>query len=186
MAHRQHARRSTLVLALFAVLSMLTACVTTPAEPEDVTWELIAKGEIAALDDNTGVFISGHFTRYGGEIESENIIDYKYAYVLANGGVRQRMVSDLWNELSPNWEYPGSHVVTIHQNVDTEEETPRIEVHRCTPPEATQPLERMACVMPDGGYMGDVSLRVDIFVPPGAVVDTDSLSGPTEQEEEAS
>lgn len=187
MTARITTSRTLTTLVLTLMITVLAGC-TSPADPDDITWELVAEGDIVALDDSTGVYVQGYLYRGTGEIESKGVIDYKYAYLLEDGGIRQGLITELWGKLT-TYDYPGSSVVTIYQDVEpdvspsTADGQPsaasRIEVFRCHPPKGAY------CVMPDGSAMSGADLRVDMHVPSGAVVDTTSLE-PGEEGEPAS
>lgn len=165
METRPSILRRTAVTSAAAALA-LTASGCATADPEDVEWEKVKTQGIVAIDDSTGVYVTGGLFK----TESEQKIDYKFARAVEGGGLRQSMVSDLFESAPRGYNYPGASVVTIHQDVDGPEEKPRIEIYECTPPGWKQ------CAMPDGSDMGDNSLRVDIHVPKGAVVEPDALT----------
>lgn len=166
---------------LLMPLLALTAC-TENAAPDEVDWEVVSTTEIVAIDDSSGIYVSGSMFN----TDSESVIDYKYAHELSSGGVRQAMISDLWETAAPgDWEYPGAKAVTIHQDIDEDStDKARIEVLKCSPPEPeseeSDPLKFFApgiqCTMPDGTPMGSTKHRIDIHVPKGSVVDADSLA----------
>lgn len=179
-------------LLMVAPLLALTAC-TVDADPEDVDWEVVSSTDIVAIDDNTGAYISG--SMFG--IDSKTVIDYKYAKELSSGGVRQAMVSDLWkSDAEHGFEYPGAKAVTIYQDIDENNaDKARIEVLKCDPPDAPDDSEEgeispltpfttpiVECTMPDGSPMGSRQHRIDIHVPEGSVVDTESLERDSDRE----
>lgn len=169
-------RRTVAVAAALTAFATLTGCVSN-ADPSDVEWTLVAEGDIVSLGDNTSVYIEGHFGYLGGgHIESKQIIDYKYARVLNNGGFRQDLVSSTYERLVDYDDYPGSEIVTIFQDAESDGEGARIEIYRCSSDIG------FACVMPDGQPMGASRHRIDIHVPPGSVIEPfgDNEGGDTE------
>ena len=181
MIHR-NVRRKIAAMLLFIPLFALTGCVDE-AEPDEVEWKAIETIEIVEIDDQAGIYISG--TRYS--TESEPVIDYKYAYELPSGGVRQAMVSDLW-ESHDSYDYPGSDAVTIYHDIDEDAgDKARIEVLMCTPTSSgDEPLDQfftVNCVMPDGTKMGGSQHRIDIHVPKGSIADADSQTPKSNSDE---
>lgn len=181
MSRKNRLARTAAALLLCVPLLALAAC-SEDAQPDKVEWEVVSATDIVAIDDNTGVYVSGSMH----SINSESVIDYKYAYELSSGGVRQAMVNDLWTD-NAEWDYPGAEAVTIYQDINKDStDKARIEVLKCDPP---APEEKdsifkegsvfgpaLNCVMPDGTSMGSTKHRIDIHVPKGSVVDSESLT----------
>lgn len=182
-----------------ALVLSLTGCSTTIA-PEDVAWQKVAVGDIVAVDSTTGVYINGYMRLTagtgGGRIDSEGVIDYRYARVLADGGIREDLVSTTYERFTSN-SYPGSRVVTIYQDAQPDGSDARIEIYKCALPEDLQAENEEArktqgpyfsdkhtlpstCVTPAGDSLKYTELRVDVHVPPGAVVET--FEGTSEEE----
>ncbi|MCI4659653.1 hypothetical protein [Cryobacterium zhongshanensis] len=168
-----------------ALLVLLTGC-TASAQPDEIAWELTLENPIVAIDDVSGVYVQGRMATFGGgSVDSKGVIDYTYAYRTTDGGIRQGLISNLYEKLGFATEYPGSKVVTIYQDVTKDNGVPRLEIYHCSPkpPSDTDPLGDVlfdifslkTCVLPDGSNMGTSTYRVDLHVPAGAVVNTDSL-----------
>lgn len=169
-ARRPRWRKASTVITAAALTVALSGCGT--ADPEDVEWTKVESQPIVAIDDSTGVYVTGSFSFFGGgDVESEAKIDYKYARKVKGGGLRQNMVSDLYASVYKHANYPGAKVVTIYQDVDSQRETARIEVYECGVDEGAFD----DCAMPDGTPMGSQRYRVDIHVPKGSVVEADSV-----------
>lgn len=187
MAKRNSLLHKAATLLLLAPMFALTAC-SEYAPPGEIEWEVVATAEIVAIDGSTGTYLSGS-TR---NIESKTLIDYKYAYRLNSGGVRQAMVSTFWED-NADWDYPGSEAVTIHQDIDKDRpDKARIEVLRCNPPEKEVDEDdiltpvfgtHVKCTMPDGTPMASTEHRIDIHVPKGSIVDAKSLEPEAGHEE---
>lgn len=181
MSRKNRLARTAAALLLCVPLLALAAC-SEDAQPDKVEWEVVSATDIVAIDDSSDVYISGSMFN----VNSETIIDYKYARELSSGGVRQAMISDLWAD-NAEWDYPGAEAVTIYQDIDKDStDKARIEVLKCDPP---APEEKdsifkegsvfgpaVKCVMPDGTSMGSTKHRIDIHVPKGSVVNADSLA----------
>lgn len=163
-------RRATAMVGAALLAATLGGCAA--ADPDDIEWEKVRTQGIVAIDDSTGIYVTGGF--FTG-VDSEQKIDYKFARTVDGGGLRQSMVSDLYEDVPLAHDYPGAEVVTIHHDIDGTDEKPRIEVYECTPNS-----EFKDCAMPDGSDMHG-RFRVDIHVPKGAVVEADSLDAPTDK-----
>lgn len=170
---RSHRQARTRVAALAASLAIVTSCGT--ADPDAYTWTLVSQEPIIAMDATTGVYVEGHIGILGGKIESRGLIDYRYARELEDGGYRQELVSSVYERIPAAWEpvYPGADVVTIYQDAQPDGVDARIEIYECELPEEWT-VGR--CVMPDGADMDDAMHRVEIHVPPGAVIESFSAS----------
>jgi len=153
---RNAVKKSLLCALLMVLIAPLTAC----SASKDTQWKLVAQGEIVALDSVNLVFVRGG--RY--TINSKSVIDYQYAYRTKDGGYRQRMVSDVWSEVTRSDSYPGPSVVTVYPDAGGDVK-PSIQVYRCSTPETFA-----ACALPDGTKIEGV-YRVDFHVPPGTFVE---------------
>lgn len=143
-----------IMMVLFAALALpLTAC----DQPGTTTWKVVGEGEIVAMDSVNLVFIRGG-------LNSKSVIDYQYAYRTKDGGYRQRMVSDVWREVTRIYTYPGSEAVTIYEDA-TGDVKPRIVMYMCSTEEVFT-----RCTMPDGKTTTS-AYRIDFHVPPGTVVE---------------
>lgn len=176
-------RRATRVGAVIAVLSaaiaVLTGCVSLQPGPVEVEWDLVAKGDIIAMNSTTGVYVSGRmYYGGGGRVESRGVIDYQYARAVKTGGIREDLVSTTYNRFSSFTDYPGSEVVTIFEDATTEGDGARIEVYECA-------ANGTHCTMPDGSRLRG-RLRVDVHVPAGSVVQTFDSDSSTSSQGESS
>lgn len=172
-------RRAAAACAAALLTVAVSACGN--ANPDEITWTKVKTQEIVEIDDSAGVYVTGSFTLGTGDVDSETKIDYKFARKVEGGGLRQQMVSDYYAKLeytdadglrhSTHGGYPGSEIVTIHQDVDRPSETPRVEVYECSTDGHFK-----GCVMPDGGDMSGASHRIDIHVPAGTVVDAKQMT----------
>ncbi|WP_181273627.1 hypothetical protein [Brevibacterium oceani] len=183
-------RARTIAAAVLGMTLVLTGCGST-LSPEDVAWDKIGEGPIVAMDSSAGVYVSGYMSSgmFGGhgEIESEGVIDYKYARELDDGGVREDLVSTTYQRFSPSLgpndgKYPGSRVVTIYQDAEPDGSDARIEIFECALPENVKaenekraPVDSTylpdTCRTPSGTALDRYELRVDVHVPPGSVVE---------------
>ena len=162
-------RITTIAALALALVAGLAGC--RSAEPDEITWTLVAEGDIVAMDATTGVYVEGYVNTgliggVGG-IRSRGVIDYKYARELDEGGFRQDLMSSTYERIADYDAYPGSNVVTIYQDAEPDGTSARIEIYRCELPDDWQVTE---CVMPDGQAMDSTRHRVAIHVPPGTVI----------------
>lgn len=178
-------RRLATMFALLLSVASLVSC-AGPLSPEEVEWQLVAQGPIVAMDNTTGVYVEGYIGRHGGEIDSRGVIDYKYARKLSDGGFRQDLVSLTYERITKEHNgftesYPGADVVTVYQDAQPDGSDSRIEIYFCSNGGDNWSNR---CVMPDGGSMLGTSYRVDIHIPPDALIQTFDDNSPVDNGDE--
>lgn len=182
------------------LLLTLTACDPHQVPEEHSSWELVDTIDLAAIDSSNDIYVEGSFrTSFlggEGEMESRQVIDYKYAEVVNDdGGIQQKMLSDYFESFpeSPyeasadeptltsssggyDIDYPGADIVTIYQTPD--EDQPRIETYFCEVDEDHLddnrgwwgPPSYYSCEDSYSGGDRDLLIRFEIHVPEGSVV----------------
>lgn len=173
-------RENPVMLLMIPVMSaVLILLFTMPWRTHvEGTWTTLAYGEIVQLKDGSGVFVSG--TRY--HVNSRNVLDYQYAYVDSNGGIKQNFVSHLWDHHSadPYVGY-GEGSVTIYEDVTEPGAQAYIEVVQCQPPAKNTEdptlndglFHTYRCA---GARLGEVF--INIHIPPNTYIDESELTAP--------